>query len=183
MFAVYTLRSRSGCQSVSQLIRSFLSVLVCDLLDPHPLLNSKTTEMAAAAQQFPPLKLLKASYGLTEAKKCDALHKLQLMQKEGNGALTIDKKQDLNMLFGDPEPGASKKLLITYQYGEDPLTDEIPEGPREQTIVYQAEDKPTDKMFGKLVLTVDRASDLHNTETFGKMVSTTHSPTHFDVSD
>ncbi len=86
---------------------------------------------------------------------------LQQMQKEAGGSLTIEKKANMNMLFGDPEPKTDKKLTITYQYGEgEVLTEEYPESNRETNIVFSATDKPTDKMYGRMTLTVHKAQDL-----------------------
>jgi len=116
--------------------------------------------------EWPKLKLISARYGYTPAKAVDALPRLQRIQKENEGAVKVDAKEDLNLLFSDPEPGAPKKLSITYQYGDgDVLTDEYPE--KHDSFEYMADDRPEHKVYGKMHVTVHRASDLRDVESFG----------------
>jgi len=71
------------------------------------------------------------------------------------------------LLFSDPEGGAAKKLVLKYRYGKDGevLTDEYPE--LHPVIEYQSDDRPEHKLYGKMTITIHRASDLKNVASFG----------------
>jgi len=124
--------------------------------------------MAVPDPRFPPLFILSAKYGKTPAKTADVTEKVRALQKQQEGALAFDAKADFNKSFGDPEPGADRKLVLTYQYGDgEVLTDEYDE--RHAAIEYTAQDKPTDRMIGKLTVTVHRAADLTDVNAITKM--------------